>query len=188
MTTSATKPAPATGRSDDWALRQGLWFGLLVGFIWIWLVLWIALSDTYLLGNIRFQDHDTYEVFAWVLYGSGGLVLSVGGIRGSIVKRTMRAALAIGLWQGIFTGLVLFASTVILHFGALGLLSHGGAVMAEARLNPHLTARGLVIRNGFVYGLYYLLISVVTSVPSAAVGGWFGILLRPPATDGTQTT
>lgn len=160
-------------------MRQGFWFGLLVGFIWIWLVLWVDLGDTAVLGNIRVQDNDTYHVFAWVLFGSGLLAMMVGGIRGSIVRRSFWTGMVIALWSGVFGGIIAVFTTLILHFSAMDLLSFAGSVVDTVSRHRELTPRQVVIHDAWVFSLRYFAVSVGGSIPSGAFGAWFGKFLRP---------
>lgn len=97
--------------SETSALRQGIWWGLAVGILWI-IEIWA--------GNLANPQSASAESLIHLIYG--GCILAVpvvtlfAAARASRQTRKFSTGVWVGLWSGIVSALIVFATFVFIGF------------------------------------------------------------------------
>lgn len=95
--------------------RLSLFFGLLIGGMWIGEVLLGNLGGTPVFGNLRDVHPHISALAPWFALGAVGVTL-VGGFVAAYRTGSMVTSLRVGVWSGLNIGAILFVTGVTMIF------------------------------------------------------------------------
>ncbi len=88
-----------------------IFFGLLIGGMWIGEVLLGNLGGTPVFGNLRDFHPHIYALAPWFALGAVGVTL-VGGLVAAYRTGSIVTALRVGVWSGLISGVIVFVTGV----------------------------------------------------------------------------
>jgi hypothetical protein len=89
--------------------RLSIFFGVLIGGMWMGEVLLGNLGGTSVFGNLRDSSPRLYALTPWFAVGAVG-VTGIGGLVTPYRTRSIATALRVGVWSGIISGVMVFVT------------------------------------------------------------------------------
>jgi hypothetical protein len=164
-------------------VRDMSWlFGLLIGAMWIGEILLGNLSGTPVFGNLGQGHPEVYRVAAWFAVAAVGMT-AAGGFVASHRTGSVGAALRVGVWSGLISGVMVLLTAI-----ALVLLFHD-AMMRDPS-NIHEFARSahrppteaelssFVFWDSLAGGVNHVWIGPLVGMTAGGIGGLLGKPVR----------
>src|SRR6516165_9355185 len=97
--------------------RLSVFFGLLIGGMWMGEVLWGNLGGTSVFGNLRDSSPRLHALAAWFAIGAVS-VTAMGGLVTAYRTGSIATALRVGVWSGVISGVIVFVTgtTIVVLF------------------------------------------------------------------------
>jgi hypothetical protein len=89
-----------------------LFFGLLIGAMWMGEVLFGNLGDTSVLGNVQTLHFHAYRLVVWSFVCGALVFTALSGFYTAYLTGNVLAALRVGIWSGLISGAITIAALI----------------------------------------------------------------------------
>jgi hypothetical protein len=176
------QPSRAKGPRFVIMIRSpSLFFGLLIGAMWMGQVLFGNLGDTPVLGNVRTLHFYEYSVVGWsFIYGALAFT-TLSGFYSAYLTGKMVVALRVAVWSGLISGAITLATGMGMTILFLDAFRQSPSDLAEFARSGDQSFSHLLITDALGSGLNHLWIGVGLGLILGSLGAIAGKpFYRPP--------
>jgi hypothetical protein len=153
-------------------------FGFLIGGMWMGEVLLGNLGGTSVLGNLREAHPRVYAMAPWLALCAVGLT-ALGGLVAAYRMGSIGAALRVGIWSGVISGVITFATlmsiTILFHDAMMKDPSNIHEFARVAHRSPsEAELSSFLYSDAFAGGVNHIWIGPVLGLTVGGVGAIMG--------------
>jgi hypothetical protein len=154
--------------------RLSLFFGLLIGAMWMGEVLLGNLGDTSVLGNFRTIHFQASRVIGWSFFCGALAFTTFAGFYTAYRTGNIRAALQVAIWSGLISGAITFATLLGMTALFLDALRHSPSDLAEFTRSGDRSFSHFLFMDALGAGLNHLWIGAGLGVVLGSIGAAAG--------------
>jgi hypothetical protein len=151
-----------------------LFFGLLIGAMWMGEVLFGNLGDTSVLGNVRTLHFHAYRVVGWSFVCGALAFTALGGFYTAYLTGSVSAALRVAIWSGLISGAITLATLMGMTAFFLDALRQSPSDLAEFARSGDKSLSHFLYLDALAGGLNHLWIGPALGIILGSIGATAG--------------